>query len=459
MPGSWQIDFSLDIRWLTATRDLETDDLSTCSTLLGTTGDRRIYVYIQQGSDTLTTQVQEIIIDYDYDPPEPVQNVTASAGESNARVSWDDPDNAAESSVRYRVFYAPFSFTADELDRSGVLQTSTVSTKSTQVTGLTLNTEYTFRVVALDQADNESSASAAATATPVAVNDFFEEYRAQGGSEEGGFCAASDRSPGLSGLLLLLLGLTAWGLRRRGSLASVLVAALLLSSLAWAPAPASAEESPRSWTFNFRVGPYKPEIDSELSAKPGPYESVFQDDSAWMFRWEFGRLITDVPGSIFFTAEAGWGRVKGHGILPGTGERSSDTTKMNFVPLSFGIFWQMDIFARRWNVPLVPYARAGFTYSIWWIKDGVGSTAKITTQSGDTLHGRGGTWGAYFGGGLRLMLDTFASQMARSFDEEMGVNDSYIFFEVLRNQQDDFGSSKSFDLSDTLLLFGLGFDF
>ena len=60
--------------------------------------------------------------------------------------------------------------------------------------------------------------------------------------------------------------------------------------------------------------------------------------------------------------------------------------------------------------------------------------------------------------GLRLLLDVFEPGAARSFDIEMGVNHSYLFAEVQQLWLNDFGSSKSIDLSDMVLAFGLAFD-
>jgi hypothetical protein len=45
-----------------------------------------------------------------------------------------------------------------------------------------------------------------------------------------------------------------------------------------------------------------------------------------------------------------------------------------------------------------------------------------------------------------------------TFDNEMGVNNSYAFIELQAVELNDFGSEESFDLSDLNLMFGLSFE-
>jgi hypothetical protein len=51
-------------------------------------------------------------------------------------------------------------------------------------------------------------------------------------------------------------------------------------------------------------------------------------------------------------------------------------------------------------------------------------------------------------GGLALLLDIIDRQTAREFDNQTGVNHTYLFFEVTKRTVDDFGSSSSWSLSD-----------
>ena len=85
------------------------------------------------------------------------------------------------------------------------------SARKGAITKLVNNQKYGVKLFAMDAAGNLSPPSAALTATPQQVYDFYERYRCQGGAEEGGFgCSA-----GAGMTLLPLAGLAVLGLLRR----------------------------------------------------------------------------------------------------------------------------------------------------------------------------------------------------------------------------------------------------
>jgi len=452
--------FEVDIRHLIGTFDGTEGTAIQCDSLLGTTGERRVYFQIQQGDDTATIYTQEILVQFDYDLPEAPTNVVSDPGESNVKLTWEDEGNSTETDVRYQVYYATETFTDDDLD--SVFSTETMSTKETQVEDLDNDTAYFFRVVALDDFDNRSDVSDEVESQPVPVNDFFEQYKEAGGQETGGYCQASDKPASWLAILTLfalivssLLVLRRAG--RSGRFSGIII--LVAGASTMMPIADSYAETPVQWTMNFRVGNYLPEIDSEFDAGTvGPYSQIFDDQSMMLYRAEFGYLLTEVSGRLFFTWQAGYGSVTGSGIEVETGAASSDSTEFHVVPLSFSLFYEFDQIARQYGFPLVPYLRAGLSYNIWWITDGVGDVAQFTDEEGKSYDAKGGTLGGHFTVGMRLLLDVFAKGMAREFDEDLGVNQSYLFIEMTQLSVDDGGSETSFNMSDTLFSFGLGFD-
>ena len=477
------ISFDVNVRYLIGTKSLEDGAEKYCADLKGTSDDASIIIAIEQDGSSLTLQSQEIQIDYDYDSPSAPTEVSAEPGEQNVDISWSDELNSTESDVSYRVYYAESSFEADDLDN--VYQTSTTSGTSIEVDDLELGTTYYFRVVTLDSFSNISSPSEQVSASPVAVNDFFEEYARKGGREEGGFCATSSTPVSPDTLILVLMLMLLVALLRqnkqtagRSSGASKLLTVLLAGTFAMAVPNTSeaSRESPRIGTANFRFGTYVPEIDSEFSdGLTTPFADIYGDGKLWLFRAEAGYLIFDKFGSIFLTTEVGYGSIDGSGIESATGEFSNDETSMHFLPISVNLIYQFDILARKMSFPLIPYARFGYDYWIWWITDGAGDVADRSSLNDAPAcealpcapspdyevisDGMGATQGYHVGGGIRLMLDPFASKMAKDFDNEMGFNDSYLFAEMTVLDLDDFGSDKSFILSDSMFSFGLGFDF
>ncbi len=140
-------------------------------------------------------------------PPDP-SNVTAGPGESALNISWaagtkgvGEADND-----RYEVKVTPRNAGLDP----GGTRTSTTAATSLRQGGLVNGVTYDIEVTALSRGGNRSTNSATGTGVPAPVNDFFEQYKLDGGKEEGG-CAG-----GPAGLLSLLgLGAALRLFRRR----------------------------------------------------------------------------------------------------------------------------------------------------------------------------------------------------------------------------------------------------
>ena len=214
--------------------------------------------------------------------------------------------------------------------------------------------------------------------------------------------------------------------------------------------------TPRGHAFEIKFGPYTPNIDQESGLSVNPYDVVFDSTPMFMTKLEYDWQFFQDFGSLALAFEFGYGSVTGKGQLKDGGGNSSDETTLHLIPISIGIAYNFDVLAIRWNIPLVPYVKLGIDYSIWIVTDGLGS---ITSDSDSGTDGSGDTWGWHTSVGLKILLDTFAPDMAQSFDIEAGVNNSYIFAELLYADISDFGSSKSWDVGALTGLFGLAFEF
>ena len=240
-------------------------------------------------------------------------------------------------------------------------------------------------------------------------------------------------------------------------------AALTLLSLL-IPAAALAE-SPRNVNLEFKVATwYVPAVDSEFGAGVTPYHDVFGGGSFLLWQSRADYLIYS---GVFGTAAAGggigYGQKSGHGYLSDGETKSSDSTTLHLLPLEFGVMYGYDWLAHTYSIPVVPYGRFDIVYAFWWFTNGVGDTSSYTTPDGATSSsGYGGTWGYRVAGGARLLLDIFAPAMARTFDVDFGVNNSYLLVEYVYASIDDFGSSSSIRLGSGAkgyVNFGLAFEF
>lgn len=237
--------------------------------------------------------------------------------------------------------------------------------------------------------------------------------------------------------------------------ASLAVAILALSGAAFAQV--QYEESPQNVAVELRVGPYYVnKIDSEFSGD-GPYQSLFDGDPAWTFGLELDWQIWHGFGSIGVFGNASWGFFSGKGWDVEENTLSADETTLSLVPVALGAVYRFDVLAKRWNVPIVLALKLGLSYTFWWVKNGV---EEVTDASlgGSSYPGYGGTWGLHWGASLHFLLDFFEPHTAKIFDNEIGVNNSYLFVEYVGYWSNDFGSDASWDLSHNGVVFGLAFE-
>ena len=230
--------------------------------------------------------------------------------------------------------------------------------------------------------------------------------------------------------------------------AAIVMLALLLPA---ADAFAQSEEfneSPVNMMLEIKAGPYAPE------GLGGTYDTYFADDTPVLFEieydWQFYRGI----GSAGLGASIAYGAADGNGITQ-DGTSSVDPTALSLLPLRFHLIYRFDYLAVELDIPFTIYAKLGLDYYVWWVTDGGGDTA--TNDGG--ANGSGGTFGWHVVGGLAFLLDWLAPTMARGFDLEWGVNNSYLFAELLYADISGFGSSASLDLTALTFQLGLALEF
>lgn len=217
--------------------------------------------------------------------------------------------------------------------------------------------------------------------------------------------------------------------------------------------PALAE-SPRDMVLELKFGPFRPAIDSEFGRGVSPYKDIMGGGNILMTQIEYDYEFYNRVGILALGATFGYARDKGKGRLA-DGQPSNDSTTFHLIPLSLSAVYRFDYLAQRHRIPLVPHVKAGFDYYIWWITNAVGKVAR----SKDGSVGQGGTFGGHVTFGLAFHMDFLSPEMAQTFDADVGVNNTYLFAEYVMSWVNDFGSSKSFDLSSRMFLFGIAFEF
>lgn len=232
------------------------------------------------------------------------------------------------------------------------------------------------------------------------------------------------------------------------------VLAAALAALAAAPVAAGAQASPRYGSFEIRAQNYRPDIDSEFAGKlvngapVHPFQDIFGTGRTWGIGANASYSVFKEFGTLDVGLGAGWFRFSGKGRFAIDGTQSTDSTRLHIFPTSALVTYRFDWLVERYGFPIAPYARASFERYNWMVTNGSGHTTKSGATNGYSVTAGGA-----------LLLDFFDPGLAREMDRDTGINHTYAFFDVTKSVIDDFGSSKSWDMSDTSLTLAAGMMF
>jgi hypothetical protein len=143
-------------------------------------------------------------------PPPPI--ISSLLPQDSKIVVQLDPNGEADTSF-YRVQYAAQLGTSDAGLNFISIPDFSAQNNSVTIGSLTNNQLYVVQAFQLDEVGNVSPASAQASATPLASNGFWAEYKDAGGHEQGGCNVADATVPSLLGALGVLVSL--WRRKRR----------------------------------------------------------------------------------------------------------------------------------------------------------------------------------------------------------------------------------------------------
>jgi hypothetical protein len=223
---------------------------------------------------------------------------------------------------------------------------------------------------------------------------------------------------------------------------ALLVAALSLLAAGLPSTPRA--DSPRWGTFELRLDNYRPDIDSEFAGAVTPYADVFGTSRGWFPKVLVAYTLFDQFVQVDVGGGTGWFRAKGKGQLA-SGGASGDVTVFSILPTSLFLTLRVDGAAQRWKIPVELFGRAGLERYNWLVFDGSNSVTK-----------KGATNGWSVSGGVGILLDFIDPMLARELDDETGINETWLYFEVEKSVVDDFGSATSWVLSDERLTLGGG---
>ncbi len=214
-------------------------------------------------------------------------------------------------------------------------------------------------------------------------------------------------------------------------------------------------ESEHNSLIEIHFGFFTPDIDSESGLTGKPYEDIFNKDGLrFGSSYSFEILSQKYLGTFSILSGIEYFMVSGYGKYENNpDEKSEDETKLTMIPIEIALVYNLDQLQNLFNIPFVFYAKIGLNYNFWWITNGLGETVDYDDGSSN-----GGKKGWHYGLGVRFLLDVLDSDAAINFDNQYGVNGSYIFVEYNSSQIDDFGKD-GFKLGGNYLRFGLALQF
>ncbi|MET0790486.1 MAG: MXAN_2562 family outer membrane beta-barrel protein [Polyangiaceae bacterium] len=217
---------------------------------------------------------------------------------------------------------------------------------------------------------------------------------------------------------------------------------------------ANRGDSPQYGILEARFGPYTPRVDNSV---PGtPYKDTFGTKKRYMFGLEADWQVLRIPHVGTLGPGLGWGytRATGRARLTAQPDTLSDEdTALSIMPFYLVAVLRADVLPRELNVPLVPYAKLGMGYALWWASDGG------TTSNQNGVAGKGISYGPQYALGCMFLLDALDQQTARDADNSLGINNSYIFGEWYGSELDAFGSKARMNVGTNTWVLGLAIEF
>jgi len=227
-------------------------------------------------------------------------------------------------------------------------------------------------------------------------------------------------------------------------------------------------QSPQHFAAELRFSPFAPAVDSDPALHGAtPYAQAFGTTRRVLVEAEFDWQALRIPHfgtlgpgiAIGYTAMSGVAQfAQPHGPTGTTA--SGETTSLDIFPLDVMAVVRADVLWRDLGVPLVPYLKAGLGYSLWRATNTLGTSVYVDPTTGQSTSGKGGSLGTHLALGLALNINFLDEYAAKGFDEEVGVNGTYLFAEWTREDLSGLGiESDPMRVGGTSWTFGLAFEF
>ena len=209
--------------------------------------------------------------------------------------------------------------------------------------------------------------------------------------------------------------------------------------------------SPERYAFEFRIGPYDPDPGGD-----GAFERLY-DDLGPLVAVELDVIALRIDDVLYLAGGGliGTGGFDGKaldcgdldaaacGAAANFDSRATEETSFQIIPLALMGVVRLDVLTRKVGIPFIFAGKLGYQWMHW------------DSETGSNSDGSGWSLGLIWGAQVALDLNFFEPRAGRNMDEEWGINQSTIFFELYGFDT----TSDSLDLGGLNWAAGLGFIF
>jgi len=215
------------------------------------------------------------------------------------------------------------------------------------------------------------------------------------------------------------------------------------------------------FTFEFRFGPYSPQIDDEFGAN-GPYEQTFDNDPQFYFGIELDWLPLRIPHVGKIGPGFGWGitPATSKALDPSTGRASTVDTSLTIMPMHLSAVLRVDELVRETHIPIAPYGKFGFGLATWSTSTTAGTSeaACNPAEPNQDCSGEDTTLGLHMALGAAIALDWIDQQRANNI-QEMGIGHLYLFGEWMNASLNGLVSRPQMQVGTSTFVGGVSLDF
>jgi hypothetical protein len=226
------------------------------------------------------------------------------------------------------------------------------------------------------------------------------------------------------------------------------------------------------WHVGIRVGPYVPDIDKQLGGtSPGPYEQMFGgyhvlpmlDVDRILWRG-FGQVGVGLSLGYMQKSARAFSVIKQPDgtLMTNYSQRSGDTNNFRLIPTELTATYRFTWLDDQYSIPVVPYARAGLAYYVWWISTPSGyarvcgdSGTEPTCSQNKALGASLGVTGAI---GLAVRAERIDAAAALSM-RQSGIQHAGLYGELSLAKVDGFGSDTKLSVGARTWFAGVDFEF